>query len=390
MTMKVAFARCADYQSAAIEAALTRALACLDAPQLRGGKPLRVLIKPNLLTDRPPAAAATTHPEVVRAIIRILRRHGHQPVVADSAASPHKMERVWAVTGFAGMCAEENVPLLNLEQAGARMFEYQGVPFSIARPVLEADLVVNAPKLKTHLLTIMTGAVKNIYGVIPGAQKTALHRAFPSAALLGGFLAHLYSLVRPGLTVCDAVLAMDGNGPAAGRPVRLGFLAAADDGVALELAICRLLRIRPADLPYLTTPLVARNSMDAPESFSIMGDFTAATRLPAFELPVTFVRRLIPARLVRKLRRWLWSRPVFGPNCIRCGRCVAACPAPAIALPDAGPPRLEWSACIECGCCSEVCPVNAIAIRQSRLLRAVQFARMATGKILAAKNEPAP
>ncbi len=371
--MKVAFAKCADYQPDSMDAALDQVLSALD-PKALAGRSLRVLIKPNLLTDRPPEDAATTHPEVVRAIIRYLRRRGHTPAVADSAAAPHKMEQVWQATGFAGMCAEEGAPLLNLEHAGARMFSCQGVAFSIARPVLEADLIVNVPKLKTHLLTILTGPVKNIFGVIPGAQKTSLHKAFPSPSMLGGFMAHLYRLVRPGLTICDAVMAMEGNGPSAGRPVRLGFLAAADDGAALELAVCRLLRLRPADLPCLAPMLPdLQTGMDV-DDLVYLGDFNRSSDLPPFELPATFARRLIPARMVRKLRPWLWNRPVFGPNCIRCGRCVAACPVPAIALPAKGPPVLNRRACIECGCCSEVCPVNAVALRQSGLLRAAQLA----------------
>lgn len=379
----VAFARCEDYQPAAVEAALGRLLDALRPPAL-AGPARRVLIKPNLLTDRPPEHAATTHPEVVRAIIRHLRRQGHTVAVADSAAAPHKMERVWEATGFAAMCAAENTPLLNLEQSGARIFNYQGVPFSIARPVLEADLIVNVPKLKTHLLTILTGPVKNIFGVLPGAQKTALHKAFPTPAMLGGFMAHLYGLVRPGLTICDAVIAMEGNGPTAGRPVRLGFLAAAADGAALELAFSRLLHIQPDKLPCLA-PLLAERPSLAPV---FLGDLDGASVLPPFELPATFARRLISARLVRLLRPWLWSRPEFGSNCIRCGRCVAACPIPAIALPEAGPPVLDAGACIECGCCSEVCPVNAVALRQSTLLRMADLARRAAARILDRKNQP--
>ncbi len=374
--MKVAFAKCADYQPDSVEAALDRALSALD-PRALAGRALRVLIKPNLLTDRPPEDAATTHPEVVRAIIRYLRRRGHTPAVADSAAAPHKMEQVWQATGFAGMCAEEGAPLLNLEQAGARMFSFQGVDFSIARPVLEADLIVNVPKLKTHLLTVLTGPVKNIYGVIPGAQKTSLHKAFPSPAMLGGFMAHLYRLVRPGLTICDAVMAMEGNGPSAGRPVRLGLLAAADDGAALELAFCRLLRLRPADLPCLAPMLPELQTGTGEDDIAYLGEPGRPADLPPFELPATFARRLIPARLVRQLRPWLWSRPVFSSNCIRCGRCIAACPAPAITLPAQGPPVLNWRACIECGCCSEVCPANAVTLRQSGLLRAAQLAHRA-------------
>jgi uncharacterized protein (DUF362 family)/NAD-dependent dihydropyrimidine dehydrogenase PreA subunit len=376
----VVFAKCADYESAAVETAVGRLMEdlCLPAPA-SGAR--RTLIKPNLLTDRPPEDAVTTHPEVVRAIIRHLRRRGYTVAVGDSAAAPHKIERVWEATGIAAICADERTPLLNLEQSGARMFSYRGVSFSISRPVLEADLVVNAPKLKTHLLTILTGPVKNIFGVLPGAQKTALHKAFPTPAMLGDFIAHLYDLVQPGLTICDAITAMEGNGPTGGRPVQLGFLAAANDGVALEMELAKYLGVQPEQLPCLA-PLLAQRDALAPV---LIGDMDVVSGLPDFELPATFAGRLISARLVRLLRPWLWNRPAFGADCVRCGRCVAACPVPAITLPATGPPVLQPRDCIECGCCSEVCPVNAVAFRQSFLLRMVNRCRRVVTRILARK-----
>ncbi|MCA1810143.1 MAG: DUF362 domain-containing protein [Kiritimatiellia bacterium] len=367
--MKAAIVQCGGYQPETISSAVERLLALLDLPWtgLWGGR--RILIKPNLLTDKPPECAATTHPEVVRALVRLVKHHGGLPLVADSAASPVKLAAVWERTGFAAMCAEEQVPLISLEQAGAEMFNFRGVPFSIARPVLEADFIINACKLKTHLLTVITNAVKNIYGVVPGAQKTALHKHFPDPGSLGAFLAHLYSLVRPGLTVTDAVLAMEGNGPSSGRPVSLGFLAASTDGVMLDAVVSRLLGIDPTILPFLVPPLTDDAGALAARGV-LMGDVAAVQGACAgFVLPATLPRRLIPAGLVRLLQPLLWSKPEFTAACIRCGRCVAACPAPAIRLPDTGLPVLDSAACIECGCCSEVCPVAAIVIRSSRLAR---------------------
>lgn len=372
---RAVFVKCGSYQPVPVADAVARLFDMTAPPLLHAERDLRILIKPNLLTDKPPSAAATTHPEVVRAIIRELRARGHNRIsVADSSACPMPVEMVWHATGFAAMCQEENVPLLNLEQAGARIFNYKGVSFSIARPVLDANLVINVPKLKTHLLTIITNAVKNMYGAIPGAQKSALHRQFPSPAMLGGLLAHVHDLIRPELTICDAIIAMDGNGPSAGRPKHLGFLAASSCGVALDTAVCKLLRIDPANIPYLAI---------TPESaVEITGEITSMD-LPKINLPSTFVGRVIPTRLVHFLKPFLWSRPEFTDSCARCGRCRDICPVSAISIPPSGLPVLKASLCIECGCCNEVCPADAVIIRQSLFLHAINLGRQSMRKILA-------
>ncbi len=121
----------------------------------------KVLIKPNLLTDREPEKAVTTHPEVVRCIIRYLKKLDVEVSVADSPASAVKVERVRDVTGFKVLCEEEDVPLLNLEKAGSEERTSDGQTFHISKPVLDADLVISVSKVKTHTLTVLTAAVKN-------------------------------------------------------------------------------------------------------------------------------------------------------------------------------------------------------------------------------------
>ena len=241
MSAPVAFAVCRSYADSA--AAVRRALDALGGPA-RFFKPgCRVLIKPNLLTDAEPARAVTTHPEIVRALIRLAREAGASPCVADSPAGALRVSEVWEKTGFRALCEQEHTPLLNLEKTDSVAFLCDGVRFTIAKPVLEADLVVNAPKVKTHSLTLFTGAIKNLYGTIPGFQKANLHTAFPTPQDMGRLLATIADTIRPGLSVADGVVGMDGNGPSAGHPIPLGFVAASPDPVALDAALCGCLGI---------------------------------------------------------------------------------------------------------------------------------------------------
>jgi len=358
----VATVRCADY-GAAVPEAVRRLLALLPLPEVSGR---RVLVKPNLLCDRPPEAAVTTHPDVIRAVIAALRAAGAQVTVADSPASAANLDAVWQTTGIAALCQELDVPLISLESAGATRFTRNGFTFSVANPVLEADLVVNLPKVKSHALTALTAAVKNFYGVIPGYEKALLHKRYSRPETFGHLLETLAETLPPTFTIADGIVGMEGQGPANGTPIRLGFLLAANDPFAADLQICRLLHLDPTRVPYLTSALAAglENQIDA------RGEMP---EIDTFEIPSgTHLLRIVPAWLVRAASPLLWVHPVFdAATCIGCGKCVKACPATALDLARGKPPRLKGSACIGCCCCHEICPVDAIRMTQAPLLRLV-------------------
>lgn len=367
MPAKVVLVKCPAYAPADVQAAIRRILKELGGLTrfVRAGQ--KVLIKPNLLTDRPPAEAVTTHPEIVRALIREVRAQGAQPLVADSASSAINMESVWDATGFRALCREEDVPLLNLEKSGSYPFEIHGFQFSIAKPVLEADVVINVPKLKTHMFTLFTNAVKNLYGVIPGYQKTRLHKKYFEPHRFGALLATIYAQVKPALSVSDAIIAMDGNGPSAGNRIAPGFLAGSADGVALDTALCQLVKIPPAAVPYL----VALRQMGIGEThwsnIDLAGDALDQLNIRPMRLPSIQLGQWIPPWLVRWLTPYIWIRPVITDRCVQCGICVESCPASALHMEASQRPVLIPERCIECCCCHEICPSRAIEMRQSRL-----------------------
>jgi uncharacterized protein (DUF362 family)/Pyruvate/2-oxoacid:ferredoxin oxidoreductase delta subunit len=328
-----------------------------------------VLLKPNLLCARNPEQAVTTHPEVVRALIRMVKTAGGCPMVADSGMSVIQIERVWEKTGFKAMCGEESVPLVNLEKAGSVQFNRAGVVYSVAKPVLDAALVINVPKLKTHMLTALTNAVKNIYGTLPGFQKTMLHKQYPTPDQFCAFLAALYARVKPGLTITDAVVAMEGNGPSAGDLVPLGFLAGSTDGVALDAAMCHILKIPLDKVTYLG--LLQRAGVGTADwsQIELVGNVPLPLQRPPFRVPVTAsLLNRIPIWLIRMLAPYVWIRPSFTVRCVQCGLCVKACPVKALHMPAESRPVLNSSACIGCCCCHEVCPERAVDMAQSFLL----------------------
>jgi uncharacterized protein (DUF362 family)/Pyruvate/2-oxoacid:ferredoxin oxidoreductase delta subunit len=363
MSETVAFVRCTGYGEmlpAAIDQAFS--LSGWKAGNALSGK--KVLVKPNLLTDRKPEQAVTTHPEFVRHVIRWLKQRGATVVVADSPASAANLQNVWELSGLRAVCEEEQVKLLSIEQAGVKSFTIDGFSFAIAQPVLEADYIINLPKVKSHALTLLTAAVKNIYGVLPGYSKTLLHRQYPRPLEFGRLIASIWKVIPPSITLADGIIGLEGQGPANGTPVALGFIAAAENPFALDRALCSVLKIDVRRVPYL--------SDGQGKVYTCVGD---TIKVKSFEVPSgTHILNVLPKGLVTWLGRIVWVRPTFsGTACIRCGKCVKACPVKALTLEDATrPPLLEANLCISCCCCHEVCPADAIRMTQSFVLRALK------------------
>jgi uncharacterized protein (DUF362 family)/NAD-dependent dihydropyrimidine dehydrogenase PreA subunit len=371
---KVVLVKCHNYEFSAVYPAVERLFATLGGIEALIKSGQTVLIKPNLLSDHRPEEAVTTHPEIVRALIRLVKQAGGIPSVADSAAASMDLESVWEKTGFRAMCAEEAVPLLNLEKAGSRRFDCNGVSFSIANPVLEADVVINVPKLKTHVLTVLTNAVKNMYGAIPGYQKTMLHKQYPDAVAFGRFLATLYGIARPTLTVTDAIVAMEGSGPLAGNLVSYGFLAASTDGVALDTMMCHLLKINPSRVPYFHFLKEAGTGETKWQEIDLAGDPPGRLGLRPIRLPNGIAGKVIPDWLYPLVWPLLWIRPEITARCVACGLCVKACPVGALSQAKGERPVLNRKLCIQCCCCHEVCPAKAINMRLSPLFAIRQYA----------------
>ena len=359
----VQIVRCDDYADA-LAPAFARLLAesALLEPRAVAGR--RVLVKPNLLADRTPDEAVTTHPAILRLVIRHLKSAGARVSVGDSPASVANIRAVLERTGVGAVCEEEGVPFVSFEREGARTCAVDGFEFTLSGPAAEADLIVSLPKVKSHALTKLTAAVKNLYGAVPGYEKTTLHRLHPKPDGFGRLIQAIWRVLPPTVSLADAVIGMEGQGPANGRPVHLGFLAASADPFALDIALCGILHLKPSSIPYLKGMV----GLHAPE---LSGD---SVDVESFEVPAgSYLLSLFPDRLMRLAGRVLWVRPqIDATRCVNCGRCIRGCPVDALARPEGrgnGIPVLRRKVCVGCTCCHEVCPHGAISMVQSPMLR---------------------
>jgi ferredoxin len=236
--------------------------------------------------------------------------------------------------------------------------------------VAEADVVISVPKLKTHGLTVLTGAVKNPYGAIPGFRKAELHKLAPKPAPFSEIVADVYEAVRPDLTVMDAVVALEGDGPSTkGAPRKIGALLAGTDAVAIDAVAGAILGLRENDVP--TTAAALRRGLGAGIDFTdVVGSSIGDVRPDGFRHASSRLVHIVPTWAVWLLGRYLWVRPhVLADKCVSCGLCIETCPVEAISPGPDMISRINHDKCIECLACVESCPEDSIEQKVSWLAK---------------------
>lgn len=334
---------------------------------------MRVLINPNLLSAREPDRAVTTHPELVRAVAVECMKAGAEVLIGDSPGGVEKgLKRVWDNTGMSGVSESTGAKLVGFEEGGTRKVSVEERSYHLSKYALDVDFIISLPKLKTHVLTNFTGAIKNSYGFIPGMRKSDYHKSHPDARSFSGVVVDIFSIVKPGLHIMDGGLAMQGDGPASGEKKWLGFLFASADAVAMDSAVMTLISKRKRRVVWPTEIAAARQLGVADISgIDLSGPAFKTGSIVDFKMPSNFYMNLIPSFLVRSLEPYVWVRPAMNDDdCTRCEICLDNCPQQAISVRD-GNMRIDYEKCIKCMCCHELCPENAVFLAKSRLAKVI-------------------
>lgn len=373
----VALAACSDYDRGRVFQAVARAVDLLgpDAlpdPSTLDGKPL--LLKPNMLRPAPAVRGVTTHPAVFFAVARLLKERGYSLTFGDSPNGMFSSLSVARQSGLLETASELGVPLADFDD-GEDVSHPEGVRnrrFRIARGVLEASALINLPRLKTHGLTTMTGALKNVFGAVPGGLKSEYHITHPDVESFSQMIADLNGLIPSRLVVMDAITAMEGNGPANGSLRNLGLLIVSTDPVAVDAVGCRLVGIDPLTVDHVRMAEEAGLGNAHKDMIEIVGESLDPHRSPDFDVRARPLGRNVPRFVMRWAKSLVVSKPVIDPSaCICCGQCTEACPTtPAsVVQVNHGFPRYDYSTCIRCYCCQETCPQGAISIKAAPLSR---------------------
>jgi len=325
----------------------------------------KVFIKINHLSPpSPPERGIVTHPVFTEAVIALLKEISADITVSDDIEEWEG--NGFAVSAYRAMCARQGVKLVNLREGGFIEQPCGGKILKnlyISKIVREADVIINLPKFKTHSLTVFTGGIKNMYGIIPAGLRRKFHGRYLRSEDFCRMLVDIYAMAKPQLTIIDAIMAMEGEGPGSGKMKDLGLILASRDAVALDAVCGGIIGLQPVDI--LTTRYAGERGLGISQlsSIDVIGEKFEDLVTKDFKLPATFARTAInraPRGPVKYSLEQISPRPrVKKKNCTACGKCVKACPAGAARM--AGKTSvIDAKLCIRCMCCHEVCRYDAI------------------------------
>ena len=368
----VSLVKCDDYQKETVKKSLDEAINLIDG--LDFVKPnMKIVIKANLLTAKDPKTATTTHPALIYRICELLIEKGAQVCVADSPGGPFNraaLKRVYNVSKMTdvletGATLNDDFTFSNVNMPESKVLKNA----DIVNFILNADAVINFAKLKTHGFMGYTGAIKNLFGIIPGTVKAEYHYRMPDLDAFAQMLIDLNEFVKPNLTLIDAVVGMDGNGPSNGNPFQIGAIIASKNPHAADVIANKIISQNPTDVP--TLKLAIQSGLINENEIECLGEnidnliTNSFKTIPAAYNNMHFILPFKPLNTL--LNKLLASYPqVSKSKCVGCQECCKACPPKAITMQN-NLPVIDRKKCIKCYCCQELCPIDAMKIHRSPL-----------------------
>lgn len=379
MDHRVAVVRCDEYHDAFDKLAWgVDLLGGVDAFCSPGE---RLLLKPNLLVGDRPEHGTTTHPAVFEAAAQLFQSAGATLSYGDSPgfgslALTAKLSGLDEIAQQLGIELADFNTVVETPNPGGILLKH----FQTAKSLSTVDGVINLPKFKTHGLTRLTGAVKNLFGCLPGVQKTGFHARLADEFQFARMLVDLAELIGPRLHIMDGVYGMEGNGPRNGTTRKVGVLLLSTNPHALDFCVARIMNLDPDLVPTLKVAQEA--GLLQPEQVTILGDPIEACVIEDFKANRSKASTTgTQGFFMPIIKQWITPRPVINPDmCTHCGRCVTVCPVTPKALAFVNgrvqPPEYDYHRCIRCYCCQEMCPDEAINIETppvGKVIRALKF-----------------
>ena len=365
--MKVSIVDCNSYEQEQVYTAIKKSIEDIEFIIPKNKK---VLIKPNVLGQHTPEASVTTHPSIIDALVKIFKDADCEVMIGESSGffMDGGTNKALEMSGMKEVADKYNIPLINLESKPIKQIEDDtAVVYKnphISSLIFEVDLVVNAAKLKTHTLMKYTGAVKNLYGTIPGGKKQKLHAFAEKPDKFGELLVDIYQNIKPGLNIIDGIIGLEGNGPGStGIPIKTNIILASVNAPALDIVASEIIGYDPMDI-YTNKYCVERGLVKKDE-IEVIGEKNI----------INYKKPINTSNIPKPLISWFMSqasmRPIVIKNkCIKCEICKKVCPMNAIEMKPY--PKIDKKKCINCYCCHEMCPEAAMDLKGSRLFETVR------------------
>ncbi|MBO4511772.1 MAG: DUF362 domain-containing protein [Victivallales bacterium] len=376
----------ADYDSTSVEAAVRNSLEPFGGMGAFVKPGQKVLLKVNLVAPSSPPLAVTTHPEVLRAVIRLVKEAGGIAFVGDGPGVGDT-ETAARVSGLTEVIDAEGASLLPFNDVAI----YENLDNTIIKKLAltahlkNMDVLITLPKLKTHCQMAFTGALKNQFGLIPGAAKGQFHFRFQNRASLADLMIDINRTAHTALAIMDGIVGMEGPGPSGGTPRQIGAIISGPDLAAVDTVACDIIGLSPEEVPVSIAARRANYGATRLQDIEVFGASLEQLRIPDFKLvkaPANIMQIVpLPKFMLRWLRAQMAPKPHIKPEtCIKCRRCEKGCPVSPPAITPLAPPKKQVNdkTCIRCYGCHEFCPVKAIELKKSTLAKLIDLNKLAT------------
>lgn len=370
MKSSISLVKCDSYKQELVQEATRKAIALIGGIAKYIKSQSRVLLKPNLLMAKPPECGIDTHPEVVRAVVKILKEINCKIYLGDGpsvwGSQAENVDDVYEKSGMKRLAQEEGIELVKFQKN-----RWRG-NLALTEYLDHCDFLISIPKFKTHDLMTMTGAIKNLFGLVSASYKTELHKRYIHDVEFARALVDIYAQVMPTLTVIDGIEALEGEGPGSSGTVRkTAVLLAGRDCVALDSVLAVIMGLQPLDI--LTTKEAAERKLGVADlnSIEILGNKLEDVMGEPFKLPTTSITKRVPRPILDLAKQLIRFYPkIDDQNCTRCRACVEICPEKVMRMQN-NRVIINYHGCICCFCCQEVCPSAAIKVKKSIVAKAI-------------------
>jgi uncharacterized protein (DUF362 family)/Pyruvate/2-oxoacid:ferredoxin oxidoreductase delta subunit len=381
MKYTVTSTRCDEYEVGKCRTAISKLIDDLGGIEKFVSPGDKILLKLNLLAGHKPELAATTNPVIVKAVVKIVQAAGGIAYLGDSPGgmvTESAYQQILETTGIAEAAQETGANIVffdggqqNYTSKSARKFKQ----FPVVQAAFDFDKVIALPKLKTHQFTGLTCGVKLLYGYLPGITKAENHlHAGKNIDTFSELLLDIYESFPPMLTIADAIVAMQRNGPAHGEPVSINILFASTSAAAIDWAACRITGMPPDKIATVRLAGQREIGPKCDEDVEWIGMSPNELHYKQFKPADAMSTTAFPAWFMSLSGYLFTPRPQITAKCKSCGICFKHCPPHAMAMTPGKPPVIDYTKCIRCYCCQELCPHDAVKVLPPRVKLSMDFA----------------